>query len=94
MQPAPATVAARAISRLVQHALLAPGALEHFLAPPLLDAGGVNGGAGSWHAVGASGAGGVASDAALLRSVIPEQWYLGDRRELEEVPAGQSWQSW
>ena len=27
------------------------------------------------------------SDAERLRSVIPEQWYLGDRRELEEATA-------
>ena len=63
----------------MQHALRAPGALERFL-PPLRDAGEVRSGTGR----------GVTSDAERLRAVIPEQWYLGDRRELEEVSSGSS----
>ena len=61
--------------RLVQHALRAPGVLEHYLPCPPRGAGG--GGSGT--------AAAVASDAERLRAVMPEQWYLGDRRELEEV---------
>ena len=60
--------------RLVQHALRAPGALERFLPPPS-DAGRVRNGTGR----------ATTSDAERLRAVIPEQWYLGHRRELEEV---------
>ena len=59
----------------MQHALRAPGVLERYLPCPPRDAGG--GGSGT--------AGSVASDAEQLRAVMPEQWYLGDRRELEEV---------
>ena len=58
----------------MQHALRAPGALERFLPPPH-DAEEVRSGTGR----------GVMSDAERLRAVIPEQWYLGDRREIEEV---------
>ena len=57
----------------------APGALERFLPPPY-DAGEVRSGMGR----------GVMSDAERLRAVIPEQWYLGDRREIEEVSSGSS----
>ena len=59
----------------MQHALRAPGVLERYLPCPPRHAG--EGGSGT--------AAGVASDAERLRAVMPEQWYLGDWRELEEV---------